>query len=90
MAAGQFTEWVRDFVGAINHDIERRQDELLLQIWLHKVQSGQSFAEWKEAALGQSAQHERPKAAEDGSALLARNLEIANRTLNKLKQSERR
>lgn len=90
LTAGRFAEWMRDFVAACNHDTEQRQDELLLQIWLHKYDGRQSFGEWKNALTAEPVQKTRPKAAETDSPTLARNLETAYQTLGKLRQSGRR
>ena len=43
---GRFSEFVHHFVKTINTEQENRNDEMLVNIWLHRV-FNKSFAEYK-------------------------------------------
>jgi len=89
---------VSDIIQAINREteleVEKMQDERLWSIWVHiyRREGGtRPYGEWKKAALGK--EDPKPKAAEikiGTEDSLAKNLEIANNTLRKIRNSTER
>lgn len=90
MQAGRFADCVENIVQALNHDVEERQEEKLWELWLHKYQGKQSFGDWKKSIRQKSAPEEKPKLKKVEPGLMTRNLDIAARTLTKLRRSNER
>lgn len=88
---------MHDIIQAINRETEleaeKMLDERLWSIWLHKyVREGgkQPYGEWKKAALGKANAKPTVAIKEGTPETMARNLEIANNTLKKLRKATER
>lgn len=88
---------MRGIIQAINRETEleteKMVDERLWSLWLHKyVREGgkQPYGEWKKVVLGK--QDPKPKATiKTGTAeSMARNLDVANDTLRKIRKATER
>lgn len=97
MAAGRLAECVVDIVKAYNREAEQEaeklQDERLWSIWLHGYLANggkKDFTEWKKAALGKADPKPKATIKEGTPETMARNLDIANNTLKKIRQSTER
>lgn len=88
LQVGRFAECVRSIIQAFNHEAEEQQEEKLWELWLHRYKGKQSFGEWRKSLNSTPAQKPRPKVAKIGG-VLARNLETAAKTLEKLRRSQK-
>lgn len=88
---------MHDIVQAINRETEleaeKMQDERLWSIWLHYYLAGggkKSFTDWKKAALGKEEPKPKAEIKVGTEESMARNLDIANDTLRKIRKSTER
>ena len=86
-----------DIIQAINEEAkleaEKMLDERLWSLWLHDYRANggkKPYGEWKKAALGKDDPKPKAKIKEGTVESMARNLDIANKTLAKIRKSTER
>ena len=86
---------MQSIIGAINEETKLEAEKLLdgrlWDLWLHgyACKGGKKpYGEWKKAALGKDDPKPKAKIKTGTAESMARNLEIANNTLKKIRKSQ--
>ena len=88
---------MQDIIQAINRETELEAEKMLdgrlWDLWLHDYRANggkKAYGEWKKAALGKDDPKPKAQIKEGNADTMARNLEIANNTLRKLRKATER
>lgn len=87
LRVGRFTECVHEIILAANREMDEKMEDKLWELWLHRYKGKQSFGDWKKSIRTQPADKPKPTVAKPGG--MARNLDIAAQTLEKLRASQK-
>ena len=86
-----------DIIQALNREAEQKSEQMLddrlWSLWLHDYRANggkKPYGEWKKAALGKEDPKPKAEFKEGTAESMSRNLDIANKTLAKIRKSTER